>query len=152
MKERTIELIMKIGTEVFHWVMTILKDKRRKKEVSINDWYEKLPEDNFKVVGIEEACLFTPSLPAAAMIYLPAAAQPPIFPRSSAMAFIKENLIQSLQDQCGFSKSKSRILVETTFELVKKSLESGDDLTPDGRTVVTFRSSPVLREKLNGGG
>jgi hypothetical protein len=37
MKDRTIELIMKVGTELFHWVMTILKDKRKNKEGSIND-------------------------------------------------------------------------------------------------------------------
>jgi hypothetical protein len=37
MKDRTIELIMRLGTELFHWVMTILKDKKKNKEVSIND-------------------------------------------------------------------------------------------------------------------
>ncbi len=29
MKDRTIELIMKLGTELFHWVMTILRDKKK---------------------------------------------------------------------------------------------------------------------------
>jgi hypothetical protein len=37
MKERTIELIMRVATEVFHWVMTILKDKRKSKEGNSND-------------------------------------------------------------------------------------------------------------------
>jgi hypothetical protein len=35
MKDRTIELIIKaaaVATEVFHWVVTILKDKRKDKE------------------------------------------------------------------------------------------------------------------------
>ena len=40
MKDRTIELIIKaaaVATEVFHWVVTILKDKRKEKEGTTND-------------------------------------------------------------------------------------------------------------------
>ena len=82
------------------------------------------------------------------------------------MTLVKDNLIQSLYDQCGLSKHKSKALVEKVFELIKKALESGDDvlisgfgkfsarkkaprkgrnpangedLPLDGRTVVTFR-------------
>jgi integration host factor subunit alpha len=93
------------------------------------------------------------------------------------MTLAKDSLIQSLHIQCGFSKPKSRILIDTTFELMKKVLESrddvlisgfrkfsarkkparkgrnpatGEDLTLDAKTVVTFRSSPVLKEKVNG--
>ena len=95
------------------------------------------------------------------------------------MTLVKENLIESMYNQCGFSKHQSRILVDKVFELVKKSLESGDDvlisgfgkflvkqkgqrrgrnpatgedMTLEGRTVVGFRCSPVLRDKLNGAG
>jgi integration host factor subunit alpha len=95
------------------------------------------------------------------------------------MTLVKENLIQSLYNQCGFSKHQSRILVEIVFELIKKSLESGDDvlisgfgkfylrkkaprkgrnpatggdLTLDARRVVMFKSSGVLRDKINGAG
>jgi hypothetical protein len=32
MSARTIELIIKVATEVFQWVMTILRDKRTAKE------------------------------------------------------------------------------------------------------------------------
>jgi integration host factor subunit alpha len=94
------------------------------------------------------------------------------------MTLTKETLIQSLYDQCGLSKQKSGTLVDATFELIKKTLESGDDvllsgfgkfyarkkaarrgrnaatgedLTLDARRVVMFKSSPVLREKVNGG-
>ncbi len=94
------------------------------------------------------------------------------------MTIVKDSLIQSLCDQYGFPKQKSRVLVETIFELVKKTLESGDDvlvsgfgkfyakkkgarkgrnpatgngLILDARRVVTFRCSPVLRDKINDG-
>jgi len=95
------------------------------------------------------------------------------------MTLIKNDLIESLYDQCGLSKHQSGILVEEVFELIKKSLESGDDvlisgfgkfmvkknaqrrgrnpatgegLILGGRTVVGFRCSPVLREKMGGEG
>ena len=95
------------------------------------------------------------------------------------MTLVKDDLIQTLYDQSGFSKQKARTTVETVFELAKKTLESGEDvlisgfgkfsvkkkaprkgrnpvtredLTLDSRTVVTFRCSPVMRERVNGKG
>ena len=95
------------------------------------------------------------------------------------MTLTKDNLIQTLYDQSGFSKQKARTTVETVFELVKKALESGEDilisgfgkfsvkkkaprkgrnpatgedLPLDARTVVTFQCSPVMRERVNGKG
>jgi integration host factor subunit alpha len=95
------------------------------------------------------------------------------------MTLTKDNLIQSLYDQAGFSKQKARTTVETVFELVKKALESGDDvlvsgfgkfvvrekearrgrnpqtgqdLTLDPRRVITFKCSPRMRERVNGAG
>jgi integration host factor subunit alpha len=44
------------------------------------------------------------------------------------MAVVKDGLIQSLYDQCQLSKHQSRVLVETVFELIKKDLESGEDV------------------------
>jgi integration host factor subunit alpha len=96
-------------------------------------------------------------------------------PKEPLMTLVKENLVQSLYDQVGLSKQESQILVDNVFELIKKSLESGEDvlisgfgkfmakekvqrkgrnpatgsdLTLDARRVVTFKSSPVLREKM----
>ena len=93
------------------------------------------------------------------------------------MTLVKDNLIQSLYAQCGLSKQTSRTTVETVFELIEKALESGDDvlisgfgkfsarkkaprrgrnpatgedLTLDARTVVTFKCSGVLKERVNG--
>ena len=95
------------------------------------------------------------------------------------MTLVKDNLIQSLYDQCGLSKQTSKVLVETVFELIKKALESGDDvlisgfgkfsakkksprkgrkpatgedLPLDARTVVRFRCSGILRDRINGEG
>ena len=95
------------------------------------------------------------------------------------MTLAKENLIQTLYDQSGFSKHQSRAVVEAVFELVKKALEAGDDvlisgfgkfsakkkaprrgrnpatgesLPLDARTVVTFRCSGILRDKINATG
>ena len=92
------------------------------------------------------------------------------------MALVKDDLIQTLYDQSGFSKHKSRAVVETVFELVKKVLESGDDvlisgfgkfsakkkaprkgrnpatgedLMLDARTVVLFKCSTVMRDRIN---
>ena len=92
------------------------------------------------------------------------------------MTLVKDNLIQSLYDQCGLSKEKSKVLVETIFELVKKALESGEDvlisgfgkfivrekgarrgrnpatgedLTLNPRRVITFKCSPVMRDRIN---
>jgi integration host factor subunit alpha len=91
------------------------------------------------------------------------------------MTLTKENLVQSLYDQVGLSKQQSQTQVDNVFELIKKTLESGDDvlisgfgkfmvkkkaqrrgrnpatggdLTLDARRVVVFRCSPVLREKM----
>jgi integration host factor subunit alpha len=44
------------------------------------------------------------------------------------MSLTKEDLIHSLYLQCGLSKQTSKALVETIFELIKKTLESGDDV------------------------
>jgi integration host factor subunit alpha len=94
------------------------------------------------------------------------------------MALVKDDLIQRLYHQSGFLKHKSRAVVETVFELVKKELEAGDDvlisgfgkfcvkkksprrgrnpatgedLTLGASKVVVFKSSTVLRDKINGG-
>ncbi len=67
-------------------------------------------------------------------------------------ALVKENLIQTLYHQAGLSKQQSKALVEALFGQIKKSLESGEDLTLEARKVVTFSCSPVLRNRVNGAG
>jgi integration host factor subunit alpha len=92
------------------------------------------------------------------------------------MTLTKDDLIHSLYNHCGLSKQTSKSLFETIFELIKKALESGDDvlisrfgkfsarkkalrrgrnpatgevLMLDARTVVTFKCSRLLRDKIN---
>jgi integration host factor subunit alpha len=92
------------------------------------------------------------------------------------MTLTKESLITALPDHLGFSKSEGETLTETLLELIKKTLESGedllisgfgkfcvkeknkrkgrnpatgDDLMLDARRVVTFRCSPILRKKID---
>lgn len=94
------------------------------------------------------------------------------------MALTKEKIINSIYHQVGLSKSQSRAVVERLFELIKQTLESGEDLLISGfgkfvvkekaarrgrnpqttedlqlraRRVVVFKTSGVLREKINKG-
>jgi integration host factor subunit alpha len=55
------------------------------------------------------------------------------------MTLVKENLIQSLYDQVGLSKQQSQALVDNVFELIKKSLESGEDVLISGFGKFTVR-------------
>jgi integration host factor subunit alpha len=98
-------------------------------------------------------------------------------PKEPLMTLVKENLVQSLYDQVGLSKQQSKVLIDNVFELIKKSLEYGDDvlisgfgkfivkekaerkgrnpatggdLQLDARRVVLFKCSRVLREKFDG--
>jgi integration host factor subunit alpha len=95
------------------------------------------------------------------------------------MSLTKADLINSTQEQCGLSKNKSVNLVESLLELIKSTLESGEDVmisrfgkfcvkdknerrgrNPQtgedkmlgAKRVVTFRHSQVLKEKINGKG
>ena len=93
------------------------------------------------------------------------------------MTLTKVEMVNSIADQIGYPKNKSFELVETLLELIKSSLESGDDvlisrfgkfcvkekrerrgrnpstgkdMILEPRRVVTFRSSGKLRNKING--
>ena len=95
------------------------------------------------------------------------------------MILTKEDLIDSIYNQVGLSKNKSTQLVESFLEIIKKSLENGEDILISGfgkfsvkeknerkgrnpqtgedlilksRRVVAFRCSESLRDKINGKG
>jgi len=93
------------------------------------------------------------------------------------MTLTKENLIESVYHNFGFSRNKSVELVESLLEIIKSTLESGEDvmisrfgkfyvkdrherrgrnpstgndLMLGARRVVNFRCSSVLMGKING--
>ncbi|MBW2608976.1 MAG: integration host factor subunit alpha [Deltaproteobacteria bacterium] len=93
------------------------------------------------------------------------------------MALTKDDIIDSIYNNCGYSKTKSFELFKSILETIKKTLESnedilisgfgkfrvnekharkgrnpatGNDLTLRARRTVTFRCSPSLRTKMNG--
>ena len=92
------------------------------------------------------------------------------------MALTKEKIIDSVYNQVGLSKNQSRRVIETLLEIIKQNLEKGDNLLVSGfgkfvvkrkaarrgrnpqtkkdlnlkaRKVVVFRTSGVLRRKIN---
>jgi len=95
------------------------------------------------------------------------------------MTLTKENLIESVYNNIGYSKNKSVELVESILEIIKSTLESGEDILISGfgkfcvkdkherrgrnpatgndlmlgaRRVAIFRCSSVLKNRINGKG
>jgi integration host factor subunit alpha len=96
---------------------------------------------------------------------------------NTAMALTKNDLMNSLHQRLKLRKCKSLELLESLLEIMKKRLESGEDVRISGfgkfsvkdkrerrgrnpqsgedlmlepRRVVTFRCSEVFRNKING--
>ena len=94
------------------------------------------------------------------------------------MALTKDRLITRLQTQIGMTKPESRQIVESLFEIMKETMADGEDLLISGfgtfqvrqkkerlgrnpqtkaslmlraRRVLVFKTSRVLRDKINGG-
>lgn len=92
------------------------------------------------------------------------------------MTLTKEKVTDRIYDQVGLSKGQSRRVVESLLEIIKQALERGEDLLVSGfgkfgvknkaarrgrnpqtkedlrlkaRRVVVFRTSGVLRRKIN---
>ena len=92
------------------------------------------------------------------------------------MALTKEHIVNSIYNQLDLPKNKSIEVVEALLEIIKKTLENGEDVLISGfgkfcikekrqrkgrnpqtsdemmlraRRVVTFRCSGVLRDKIN---
>ena len=92
------------------------------------------------------------------------------------MALTKADLIETVNKEIGFPKRQSQALIETLLEIIKSTLESGEDVLISGfgkfrvrdkkerrgrnpakggdmmlapRRVVTFKCSGRLREKIN---
>lgn len=92
------------------------------------------------------------------------------------MALTKNDIIEIVTEQIGFSRTQSVTLVESLLETIKNSLEKGDDILVSGfgkftvkqkserkgrnpatgtdmmlekRKVVTFKHSGVLKDRIN---
>ena len=92
------------------------------------------------------------------------------------MTLTKENLVETVRDVCRFTRKDSHKLVGKLLGIIKDTLvngedvlisgfgkfcvkekgnrrgrnpQTGEDLTLESRRVVTFRCSPVLRDKVN---
>jgi integration host factor subunit alpha len=95
------------------------------------------------------------------------------------MALTKDHIISSIGNRLGISKFESTRIIESVLETIKTSLSNGEDVLISGfgkfsvrrkaprkgrnpatggdlpleaRTVVTFRCSPVMRDRINGKG
>lgn len=95
------------------------------------------------------------------------------------MALTKANLVKSICDSADLTKRESISAVDSFFEVIKRSLESGedvmisgfgrfcvkdkkerkgrnprtgDDMMMEARRIVTFKCSNVMRDKINGKG
>jgi integration host factor subunit alpha len=92
------------------------------------------------------------------------------------MTLTKADIVESIAEQNGLPKTKSSEIVETLLEIIKKSLESGEDVLISGfgkfcvkkkkqrrgrnpatgedmmlrpRKIVTFKWSGKLKDKVN---
>ena len=93
------------------------------------------------------------------------------------MTLTKANIVETVSEQIGYTKKRSIYTIEILLELIKRSLESGEDVLVSGfgkfcvkekherrgrnpatgedmmmepRRVVTFKCSRQLRDKING--
>ena len=93
------------------------------------------------------------------------------------MTLTKANIVETVSEQIGYTKNQSFELIETLLEIIKRTLESGEDVLVSGfgkfcvktkherrgrnpatgeemmlepRRVVTFRCSRKLRDKISG--
>jgi integration host factor subunit alpha len=93
------------------------------------------------------------------------------------MAITKAKIVEAVAEQNGYPKKQSVNTIDTLLEIIKRTLESGEDVLVSGfgkfcvkekherrgrnpstgedmilepRRVVTFRCSQLLRDKING--
>jgi integration host factor subunit alpha len=93
------------------------------------------------------------------------------------MALTKAHIVEAVAKQNGYPKNQSSEMIATILEIIKKTLESGEDVLVSGfgkfcvkekqerqgrnpatgedmmivpRKVVTFRCSQQLRDRING--
>ena len=65
------------------------------------------------------------------------------------MTLTKANIVEAVAEQIGYTKHQSSEIIEILLEIIKRTLESGEDMMLEPRWVVTFRCSRQLRDKIN---
>jgi len=105
--------------------------------------------------------------------------KPFFFQELPSMTHTKDHIVASIRNHLGVSKFESTRIVESVLETIKTSLTDGDDVLISGfgkfsvrqkaarrgrnpatgedlplapRRVITFKCSPVMRDRLNGKG
>jgi integration host factor subunit alpha len=93
------------------------------------------------------------------------------------MTLTKNEIVEQIQNQLGFAKNQSKEITETLLDIMKSTMESGEDVLVSGfgkfcvkdkkerkgrnpatgedailpaRRVVTFKCSGKLRQRVNG--
>ena len=93
------------------------------------------------------------------------------------MTITKANIVEAVAEQIGYTKNQSSEIIETLLEIIKRTIESGEDVLVSGfgkycvktkherrgrnpatgedmmlepRRVVTFKYSGKLRDRING--
>jgi integration host factor subunit alpha len=64
------------------------------------------------------------------------------------MTLTKAKIIETIADQIGFPKNHSSEIVETLLEIVKKALESGDDVMISNFGKFLVRAKRSVREGI----
>jgi len=94
------------------------------------------------------------------------------------MSLTKNDVVESMREKFGITRKDSVHIFESVFDIIKSEFEkgsqvnisgfgkwsvkakkkrrgrnpqTGESLTIDARKVITFRASPVLRDKVNSG-
>lgn len=89
----------------------------------------------------------------------------------------KADIVESLSEKCGFTKKDSLEIIETVFNIMKSTLEKGEDIkisgfgkfevkkksdrrgrnpqtgetiTIEARKVLSFKPSTILKQSVNG--
>lgn len=65
------------------------------------------------------------------------------------MTLTKAHIVERLFAGNLFTKGEAAHVIEALFEIIKRSLESGEPLILASRKVVAFKCSGILREKMN---
>jgi integration host factor subunit alpha len=93
------------------------------------------------------------------------------------MTITKANIVEAVAEQIGYTKNQTSEIIETLLEIIKRTIESGEDVLVSGfgkycvktkherrgrnpatgedmmlepRRVVTFKCSGKLRDRING--